>query len=59
MVNVGVINALLKGAQVYIGGEEAHVNDNDENDNESPIEGDGVQDIPRGMELTVDDFHAL
>ena len=59
MVNIDVVNALLKGAQVYIGGEEVHVNDDDENDNESLIEGDRVQDIPRGMELTADDFHAL
>ena len=59
MVKMEVLNVLLKGAQAYVGGEEAHREDNDDDDEDSPIERDQAHDEPRGMGLTISDFDAL
>ena len=53
-----VLNVLLKGAQVYISGDEAS-EDNDINEDDDRLSGDQVQDELRGMELGIGDFDAL
>ena len=54
MVDMEAIDVLLKGAQVYMGGDETQEdNDEDENENEE------LQDEPGGMGLTLNDFNTL
>ncbi len=54
MVDMEAIDVLLKGAQVYMGGDETQEdNDKDENENEE------LQDEPGGMGLTLNDFDTL
>jgi hypothetical protein len=56
MVKIEVLNVLLKGAQLYVGGEEAHGENNDDDDEDSPIEGNQAHNE---MGLTISDFDAL